>query len=61
MKVGEFDERCFELHCKGYSFVSVAKILGIGKTSARKFYIREKNRREAYERELGRLLHGPSV
>jgi hypothetical protein len=61
MKVGEFDERCFELHCKGYSFVSVAKILGIGKTSARKFYIREKNRREAHERELGRLLHGPSV
>jgi len=61
MKKGEFDEQCFELHCKGYSFENVAKMLGIGKTSARKFYMREKSRREAHERELGRLLHGTGM
>jgi hypothetical protein len=61
MKKGELDEPCFELHCKGYSFENVAKMLGIGKTSARKFYMREKSRREAHERELGRLLHGTGM
>lgn len=61
MKNSEFDEQCFELRCKGYSFENVAKMLGIGKTSARKFYMREKNRREAHERELGRLLHGTGM